>query len=88
MPKTNLAPLSADDIDRVIALSRAAVLADPTQALTAREAMLRVRDDQASKGASAELLNRLDRFFLELVHLNEDDARLASKPFADRVFHH
>jgi len=58
-PKASGVSVIAADIDRLISLSEATVLAKPAQASAARETMLRVRNDLADNGVSADLLDRM-----------------------------
>lgn len=59
-PKPDNPLLSAEDIDRLITISNASVLADEEQAPAAHEALLRIRKDLAERGLSTDLLARLD----------------------------
>ena len=79
-PKADRMLLSADDIDRLIALSNTLILANPEQASSAREVTVRVRNDQAMKGAPAELLHRLDSYISGLPKPLDIDGWLDPQP--------
>ena len=84
IPKTNRMLLGADDIDRLIQLSSEMILANPAHAPFAREAALRVRNDQADEGAPAELLSRIDRYIDSLLYSDVNETGLEFESLPER----
>ena len=76
--------LDIDENERLIALTRDALMKASSQVAAAREVMRRVRNNQVAIGAPAVLQRRLDGFIPDLSDRDQDDDLLKVEHFSDR----